>query len=116
MLLALTPPGAVGQDRAGIAVRPPLGLPPRRRPITCKRLPRHNTENVRRQRAQGLCPVQFWLPDTSTPEFAAEVARSITAVAKLDPEDEALLDQFERWATETLTEWPPPEIRLPEAK
>jgi hypothetical protein len=36
--------------------------------------------------------------------LAAEVARAIGAVAELDPEDEALLNQFERWAAETLVD------------
>ena len=59
--------------------------------------------------------MQFWLPDTSTPEFAAQVARSIAA-ARLDPADEAMLDQFERWMEEDLANWPSPEVRLPGAK
>jgi Protein of unknown function (DUF3018) len=77
------------------------------------------TENVRchrtRQREQGLRPVQFWLPSTSTPELAAQVARSIAA-AKLDPADDAMLDQFARWMEEDLANWPAPEVRLPEVK
>jgi hypothetical protein len=77
------------------------------------------TENVRRhrtrQREQGLRPVQFWLPDTSTPEFAAQVARSIAA-AKLDPADEAMLDQFVQSMEEELARWSPPAVRLPEVK
>jgi Protein of unknown function (DUF3018) len=64
--------------------------------------------NVRRhraqRRAQGLRVVQFWLPDTSTPEFKAQVAHDIAAVAKLDPEDEALLDTLEQWAAEDFQE------------
>ena len=64
--------------------------------------------NVRRhraqRRAQGLRVVQFWLPDTSTPEFKAQVAQAIKALAKRDPEDEALLDTFERWAAEDFQE------------
>jgi hypothetical protein len=78
------------------------------------------TENIRRhrsrQRAQGLRPVRFWLPDTGTPEFAAQVAHDIAALAKLDPEDEASFDQFERWAGETLADWPPPEVNSPKAE
>jgi hypothetical protein len=80
-------------------------------------MPSRQTENVRRhrnrQRAQGLRPVQFWLPDTGAPEFAAQVTHDIALLAKLDPEDEAMLDQFERWGAETLVDWPPPEVKLP---
>jgi hypothetical protein len=79
----------------------------------------HSTEHVRRhrvrQRALGLRPVQFWLPDTSTPEFAAQVAHDIAVLAKLDPEDEAMLETFERWAAEDLAEWPADAL-LPEDK
>jgi hypothetical protein len=78
------------------------------------------TEHVRRhrarQRAQGLRPVQFWLPDTSTPEFQAAVAKAIAAVAELDPADAAMLEQFERWAAEDLADWPAPDIIMPETE
>jgi len=64
--------------------------------------------NVRRhrmqRRAQGLRVVQFWLPDTSTPEFRAQVARAIKVLAHRDPEDEATLDTLERWGAEDLQE------------
>jgi hypothetical protein len=59
-----------------------------------------------RQRAQGLRPVQFWLPDTSTPEFAEQVAHDIAAVAQPNPEDDAMQEGLERLAGETLAEWP----------
>ncbi|MBV8402539.1 MAG: DUF3018 family protein [Acetobacteraceae bacterium] len=68
------------------------------------------TVNVRRHRArkgaQGLRPVQFWLPDTSTPEFAQQVAHDIGVVAGPHPEDDAMQEALERLAAETLTEWP----------
>jgi Protein of unknown function (DUF3018) len=60
--------------------------------------------NVRRHRAEGLRVVQFWLPDTSMPEFRAQVARVIKALAQRDPEDEAMLDTLECWAAEDLQE------------
>ena len=34
-----------------------------------------------RLRRQGLRPVQFWLPDVRTPEFAAEAKRQSLAAA-----------------------------------
>lgn len=57
-----------------------------------------------RQRARGLRPVQLWLPDTSTPEFKAQVAHDIAALAEPTPEEEALLDTLEQWAVEDLRE------------
>jgi Protein of unknown function (DUF3018) len=56
-----------------------------------------------RQR-KGLRPVQLWLPDTRTASFAAQVAHDIAAVARLDPDDTAMLDAFERIAAEGLWE------------
>ncbi len=58
-----------------------------------------------RRRAQGLRLRQLWLPDTRTPEFAAQVAQAIVAVARLSPEDEAMLDAFEEIAAGELRKW-----------
>jgi hypothetical protein len=41
------------------------------------------------------------------------VAHDIALLVECNPEDEAMLDQFERWAAETLVDWPPPEVKLP---
>ena len=41
-----------------------------------------------RLRRQGLRPVQFWLPDTRTPEFAAEAHRQSLAIAQSPQEQE----------------------------
>jgi hypothetical protein len=69
-------------------------------------MPRNNTRSVQdhraRLRARGLRPVQFWLPDTRSAVFARQVAHDIAALAKLPPEDEAMLDAFERIAAEDL--------------
>ena len=59
-----------------------------------------------RQRAKGLRLVQLWLPDTRSRRFAAQVAHDIAALKELPPEDEAMLDAFERIAGEELREWP----------
>jgi len=59
-----------------------------------------------RLRARGLRPVQLWLPDTSTPKFAAQVAHDIASVAERSADDEAMLDAFERIAGEDLGECP----------
>ena len=36
----------------------------------------------KRLKSQGLRPVQFWLPDVTTPEFAAEAHRQSLAIAQ----------------------------------
>ena len=59
-----------------------------------------------RQRAKGLRLVQLWLPDTSSAAFKAQVAHDIAALKELSPEDEAMVDAFERIAAEDLREWP----------
>jgi hypothetical protein len=43
-------------------------------------------------RAAGLRPVQLWVPDTRTPEFAAECQRQSAVAAKADRADRDLLD------------------------
>jgi Protein of unknown function (DUF3018) len=58
-----------------------------------------------RQRAKGLRLVQLWLPDARSRRFKAQVANDIAALKRLSPEDEAMLDAFERIATEDLREW-----------
>jgi hypothetical protein len=60
---------------------------------------RHRT----RMREAGLRPVQFWVPDTRTPEFAAEVQRQCRQL-KGDPAEadalrftEAAASHVEGW-------------------
>jgi hypothetical protein len=82
----------------------------------------HNAQIVQRhrvrQRAKGLRPVQFWLPDTSTPEFAAQVAHAIAvakaAEAAASPEQRAEWDAWERASVEGLPEWTGPDLSQPE--
>ncbi len=47
-----------------------------------------------RLRAQGLRPVQVWVPDTRSPAFAAEARRQSLAVASSprEAEDQAFVD------------------------
>lgn len=47
-----------------------------------------------RLRAQGLRPVQIWVPDTRSPSFAAEAHRQSSAVAasELAKDDQAFVD------------------------
>jgi hypothetical protein len=65
----------------------------------------HNVQQHRdRQRAKGLRLVQLWLPDTRARGFTDRVTHDIAAVAGLNPEDEAMIDAFERLADEDLRE------------
>lgn len=51
-------------------------------------------EHRRRLRAQGLRPVQIWVPDVRSPEFAAEAHRQSAAVAASAnaADDQAFID------------------------
>lgn len=51
-------------------------------------------------RAQGLRPVQIWVPDTRSPKFAAECRRQSLLIANNAREDE-LMDALEALAAET---------------
>ena len=65
----------------------------------------HNVQQHRdRQRAKGLRLIQLWLPDTRARGFTDRVTHDIAAVAGLNPEDEAMIDAFERLADEDLRE------------
>jgi hypothetical protein len=76
-----------------------IRLRSRRAPIPCIR-----RVGLSVNASEGCAPCNSGCRIPSTPELAAEVARAIGAVAELDPEDEALLNQFERWAAETLVD------------
>lgn len=60
--------------------------------------PNRSRDKVRayreRMRAQGLRPVQIWVPDTRSPAFAAEAHRQSLAVARseYEREDQAFVD------------------------
>jgi hypothetical protein len=51
-------------------------------------------EHRRRLRAQGLRPVQIWVPDIRSPEFAREAHRQAAAVAASGQakDDQAFID------------------------
>ena len=51
-------------------------------------------EHRRRLRAQGLRPVQIWVPDVRSPEFASEAHRQAAAVAASQHanDDQAFID------------------------
>ncbi len=53
-----------------------------------------------RLRAQGLRPIQIWVPDTTAPRFAAEAHRQSLAVATSPQaaDDQAFIDATTDWA------------------
>ena len=53
-------------------------------------------EHRARQRARGLRPVQFWVPDVNSPEFAAEAHRQSLLIAQSEHEadDQAFIDSI----------------------
>jgi hypothetical protein len=69
-------------------------------------------------RAMGLRPVQIWLPDARTPEFAAQVAHAIAVLqaadAVMSPEERAEWDAWEALAFEDLPEWTGPDLSKPD--
>lgn len=56
-------------------------------------------DNVRRyrerMRAKGLRQIQLWVPDTRSPQFAAECRRQSLLVAE-DPAEQTIMDELER--------------------
>lgn len=63
---------------------------PRRKSNVAKRVREHRG----RLRAQGLRPVQIWVPDVRSPDFVAEAHRQAAAVAASDhaTDDQAFVD------------------------
>ena len=65
---------------------------------------RSSRERVRehraRLRAQGLRPIQIWVPDVNSPEFIAEAHRQSLAVAQspTEAEDQAFIDAITDWS------------------
>ncbi len=60
---------------------------------------RRVAEHRERLRAQGLRPVQIWVPDVRAPGFAAEAHRQARAVAasKHSEDDQAFVDSVSVW-------------------
>ena len=71
---------------------------------SAKKKPLTSREKVKayreRMRAQGLRPIQIWVPDTRTPEFAAEAHRQSLLVAQSDraKEDQDFVDSISEMA------------------
>jgi hypothetical protein len=55
-----------------------------------------------RLRAQGLRPIQIWVPDVRTPAFKSEAHRQSSAVARSPhaQEDQAFIDAVSDWGDE----------------
>lgn len=52
------------------------------------------SEHRKRLRAQGLRPIQIWVPDVRSTDFAAEADRQALLVAQMDAhsDDQAFVD------------------------
>jgi hypothetical protein len=55
-----------------------------------------------RLRAQGLRPIQIWVPDVRAPSFRSEAHRQSLAVAAADggAQDQAFIDAVSEWDEE----------------
>ena len=70
-------------------------LSKRKSPISKNQATREKVQAHRdRLRAQGLRPIQIWVPDTRSPKFAAQAARQSRLVASSThaAEDQAFVD------------------------
>ena len=71
-----------------------------------KSLPKSSRQKVRayreRMRAKGLRLVQMWVPDTRTPEFAAEAVRQslLANASRFAAEDQGWVDTMSDWKTD----------------
>ena len=56
----------------------------------------------KRMRAKGFRLVQMWLPDTRSPEFAAQAHRASLAIAQspTEQDDQAFIDSIQCWTSE----------------
>jgi hypothetical protein len=62
-----------------------------RKPVTSRQKVRTHRERLR---AQGLRPIQIWVPDTRSPRFAAQASQQSRLVASSQhaSEDQAFID------------------------
>ena len=72
---------------------------PARKTITSRLKVRAHRERLR---AQGLRPIQIWVPDTRSPRFAAQAARQSLLVASSPhaAEDQGFIDAISSGADE----------------
>ena len=96
---------------------------PQRKSAGRKRKPLTSRKKVRahraRMRAQGLRPVTLWLPDTRSPQFAAQAHRDSLAIANSPNEarEQSFVDSISWWNSEgnTNSGVSPSTVRPPEA-
>ncbi len=64
-------------------------------------------EHRARLRAQGLRPVQIWVPDTRSEEFRREARRQAQIIAKSpqETEDQAFIDSLQEWNDPQSETW-----------
>ncbi len=67
-------------------------------------------------RAQGLRPVQIWVPDTRTEAFKKEARRQSLAVARSDRRDAALMAALDAVTDEWLADIEAAEAAAPKPK
>lgn len=55
-----------------------------------------------RLRAEGLRPIQIWVPDTHSPKFAAEAHRQSRLIAESPhaADDQAFIDAISEWTSD----------------
>ena len=63
------------------------------------------SEHRQRLRAQGMRPIQIWVPDVRSPEFSAEARRQSQLVAQSaqEPEIQALIDSLAEWPNDDFS-------------
>ena len=71
--------------------------------------PKSSKERVRRHReklrSQGLRPIQIWVPDVRSPEFAEQAYRDSLAIANspFEKDDQDFIDSLNTWNDEIET-------------
>jgi hypothetical protein len=81
-------------------------MPTRPKPPARHQPPKSSRDKVRahraRLRAAGLRPIQIWVPDTRSPEFAKEAHRESVRIANSpsEAEDQAFIDAISVWNEE----------------
>jgi hypothetical protein len=60
---------------------------------------RDNAGAHRELRRRGLCPIEIWVPDVRSPQFAAEARRQSLAVARSaqEKDDQDFIDAISSW-------------------
>lgn len=63
-------------------------------------------EHRQRLRAQGMRPIQIWVPDVRSPEFSAEARRQSQLVAQSaqEPEIQELIDSLAEWPNDDFSQ------------